>query len=120
MTIKNRINTCFIHLQDLKKAKEWYTTVFPFEIEAEADGDFLLFKMEGTELMLLQSHHQSITPLPYSVFFFETDNVEETYRELTGKGIRADEIEPFPEGMRGFHVYDPEGNMLLICSRPAA
>lgn len=92
----------------------------PERKDSFGDRDFLLFKMEGTELMLLQSHHQSITPLPYSVFFFETDNVDETYRELTGKGIRAGEIEPFPEGMRGFHVYDPEGNMLLICSRPAA
>ncbi|NOU89024.1 hypothetical protein GC102_25230 [Paenibacillus sp. LMG 31460] len=62
MLIKNRINTCFIHLKDLKKAKEWYKTVFPFEVSSESD-DFLMFKMEGTELILLQSHHKDITPL---------------------------------------------------------
>lgn len=117
MYIRNRINTCFIHLKDLKKGKEWYTTVFPFEIAAEGD-DFLAFKMEGTSLILLQSHHEDITPLPYSVFFFETPDVDIAFQELTQKGVKTDGIQPFPDGMRGCHVFDPEGNMLLICTPP--
>lgn len=117
MLIKNRINTCFIHLKDLKKAKEWYKTVFPFKVSSESD-DFLMFKMEGTELILLQSHHKDITPLPYSVFFFETSDVNQVFQELTQKGVKTDGIEEFPEGMQGCHVYDPEGNMLLICTPP--
>lgn len=115
MKIKNRIETCFIHLKDLKKAKEWYKMVFPFEVEAEGES-FLSFKMEGTGLMLLETHHEEITPLPYSVFFFETDNVDAVFKDLTDKGVKTDGIEPFPDGMRGCHVYDPEGNKLLICT----
>ncbi len=117
MEIKNRINACFIHLMDLKKAKEWYKTVFPFEVSAESDN-FLKFNMEGTELLLLQSHHKDIKPLPYSVFFFETPDVEQVFQELTEKGVNTDGIESFPDGMRGCHVYDPEGNKLLICTPP--
>lgn len=67
--------------------------------------------MEGTELMLPRSHHETITPLSYSVFFFETSDVEQAFEELTAKGIRTD-------GMRGCHVFDPEGSMLLICTPP--
>lgn len=119
MKINNRINTCFIHLKDLKKAKEWYKAVFPFEVDAEGD-DFLSFKMEGTGLLLLQTHHKDITPLPYSVFFFETSDVDQVFRELTQKGVKTDGIEAFPDGMRGCHVYDPEGNMLLVCTPPSA
>lgn len=117
MKITNRINTCFIHLKDLKNAKEWYKNVFPFEVAAEND-DFLQFQMEGTGLLLLQSHHEEIVPLPYSVFFFETSDVDQVFQELTRKGVKTDGIEEFPEGMRGCHVYDPEGNKLLICSPP--
>ncbi|MCC3373687.1 VOC family protein [Cohnella sp. REN36] len=117
MNIKNRINTCFIHLKDLKKGKEWYKMVFPFEVSAEGD-DFLEFKMEGSGLILLQSHHKDITPLPYSVFFFETSDVEQAFQELTQKGVKTDGIQPFPDGMRGCHIYDPDGNMLLICTPP--
>lgn len=118
MQISNRINTCFIHLKDLKKGKEWYKMVFPFEVMAEGD-DFLEFKMEGTGLILLQAEHENMTPLPYSVFFFETSDVEQVFRELTQKGVKTDGIRPFPDGMRGFHAFDPEGNMLLICTPPA-
>lgn len=118
MKIKNRINTCFIHLKDLKKAKEWYKTVFPFEIDAEGD-DFLSFKMEGTGLLLLKTDDEDIKPLPYSVFFFETSDVDQVFQELTQKGVKTDGIEGFPDGMRGCHVFDPEGNMLLICTPPS-
>ncbi|TMV43045.1 VOC family protein [Paenibacillus mesophilus] len=117
MLIRNRINTCFIHLKNLKKGKEWYKMVFPFEVLAEGD-DFLEFKMEGAGLMLLQAEHENITPLPYSVFFFETSDVDQAFQELTQKGVKTDGIRPFPDGMRGCHAFDPEGNMLLICTPP--
>jgi len=118
MKINNRINTCFIHLKDFKKTKEWYKMVFPFEVAAEGE-DFLEFKMVGTGLILLQADHKDITPLPYSVFFFETSDVDQAFQELTQKGVKTDGIRPFPDGMRGCHVYDPEGNMLLICTPPS-
>lgn len=75
--------------------------------------------MEGTELMLLQTHLESITPPPHSVFFFETSDVDQVFQDLTAKGVKTDGIEDFPAGMRGCHVYDPEGNKLLICSAPS-
>ncbi|GAA0342673.1 hypothetical protein GCM10008967_36400 [Bacillus carboniphilus] len=118
MKIKNRINTCFIHLKDLEKAKEWYKMVFPFEIESEKEGDYVSFKMEGTGLVLLQTHHKEITPLPYSVFFFETNDVDGVFQELQEKGVKTDPITSYGEGMRGCSVYDPEGNILLICTPP--
>ncbi|MBO9606650.1 MAG: VOC family protein [Paenibacillaceae bacterium] len=117
MKIRNKINTCFIHLKDLESAKKWYKATFPFEVAAEG-VDFLEFKMEGTGLILLQSHHKEMNPLPYSVFFFETPDVEQVFQELTIKGVKTNGIEAFPDGMRGCHVYDPEGNMLLICTPP--
>ncbi|QHW31719.1 VOC family protein [Paenibacillus rhizovicinus] len=117
MHIRNRINTCFIHLKDMERGKAWYKSVFPFEVEAEGE-DFLSFRMEGTGLMLLRSHHETIMPLPHSVFFFETSDVEQVFEELTAKGVETDGIQPFPDGMRGCHVFDPEGNMLLICTPP--
>lgn len=117
MKIKNQIRTCFIHLEDFEKGKKWYKEILPFEVEAESDT-YLSFKMEGTGLVLLKTHHVNITPLPYSVFFFETSDIEETFEELTQKGVKTDGIQSYPDGMRGCHIFDPEDNMLLICTPP--
>jgi predicted enzyme related to lactoylglutathione lyase len=113
--IKNRINTCFIHFKDLKKAKEWYKSVFPFEVDSEGD-DYLSFKMEGTGLILLQAHNMDFQPLPYSVFFFETSDVDQAFHELTEKGVKTDGIKSYSDGMFGCNAFDLEGNMLLICT----
>lgn len=118
MSISNRINSCFIHLKDFEKGKAWYKKVLPFEIEAEGDT-FLEFRMNGTGLILLQSYHNHITPLPYSVVSFETTDIDQVFQELRDQGIKTDGIEAFPAGMRGCHVYDPEGNKLLICTPPS-
>jgi predicted enzyme related to lactoylglutathione lyase len=113
MKIKNRISTCFIHFKDLKKAKDWYKAVFSFEVDSEGD-DFLSFKMEGTGLVLLQAQNNDFLPLPYSVFFFETSDVDQVFLELTQKGVKTDGIKSFSDGMFGCNVYDLEDNMLLI------
>jgi hypothetical protein len=39
-------------------------------------------------------------------------------KDTAQKGVKTDGIQPFPDGMRGCHVFDPEGNMLLICTPP--
>ncbi|WLD95464.1 VOC family protein [Alkalihalobacillus sp. AL-G] len=113
--MKNKINMCFIHLVDFEHSKDWYKNVFDFEVEAEGDG-FLEFKMEGTKLVLLKAMVDEIKPLPYSVYFFETTDVEKTQKELKQKGVKVDPIEPFGESMQGCHFYDPEGNKLLACT----
>ncbi|MGM7700573.1 VOC family protein [Pseudalkalibacillus sp. Hm43] len=116
MPVKSQINCCFIHLVDFEKSKEWYKKMFGFEVGAEGD-DFLEFNLDGPPLILLKAQVDDITPLPYSVFFFETEDVEKTRQELLEKGAKVDPIEPFGESMRGCHFYDPEGNMLLACTR---
>jgi predicted enzyme related to lactoylglutathione lyase len=117
MKIKNRISTCFIHFKDLKKAKAWYKAVFPFEVDSEGD-DFLSFKMEGTGLVLLQARNMDFNPLPYSVFFFETSDVDQVFLELTQKGVEMETggIQSYSDGMFGCNIIDLEGNMLLICT----
>jgi len=117
VNIRSGIRTCYIHLKNLKETKAWYKAVFPFAVEAESDH-FLTFRMDGMILCLLQTHHREITPLPYSVFRFETPDVRQAYQECVRKGVRADEPEHFPDGMRGFHIYDPEGNKFLIGEAP--
>ncbi|TFB21356.1 VOC family protein [Filobacillus milosensis] len=116
MPVKNRISRCFIHLVDFKNSKEWYKKMFNFKVASESNSH-IVFKMdEGPSLTLLQAQVDHITPLPYSVFFFETDDVEKTFQEFKNKGAKVDDIEPFGVDMRGCHVYDPEGNMILACT----
>lgn len=114
--VKNSIKMCFIHLVDFESSKEWYKNVFGFEVAVEGE-DFLEFKMDGPPLVLLKAMVDEITPLPYSVFFFETEDVEKTRNELVEKDVKVDPIEPFGESMLGCHFYDPEGNKLLACTR---
>ncbi|MBN8233959.1 VOC family protein [Halobacillus kuroshimensis] len=113
--MKHRIHTCFIHLVYFDRTKEWYKRVLPFDIQEEGDG-YLTFDLEGTGLVLLQAQTDSIRPLPYAPFFLETENIEETYRELKAKGVKVDDVESFGGSIYGCHFYDPEGNQLLTCS----
>jgi predicted enzyme related to lactoylglutathione lyase len=115
MPVKSRISCCFIHLVDFEKSKEWYKKVFDFEIAVEGDG-FLEFKLDGPPLILLQAQVDKITPLPYSAFFFETEDVEKTQKEFRDRGANVGEIESFGGNMLGCHIYDPEGNMILACT----
>ncbi|CDQ25124.1 VOC family protein [Halobacillus karajensis] len=100
--MKNQINSCFIHLVDFERTKDWYKEVLGFEVEAEGEG-FLQFKLEGPPLILLQAKGKEITPLPYSPFFFETDDVKETQKELREKNVNVGEIEHFGSKMYGCH-----------------
>ncbi|MCA1010586.1 VOC family protein [Halobacillus halophilus] len=113
--MKNKINRCFIHLVNFESTKEWYKNVLDFEVEAEGEG-FLQFKMNGPSLILLQAQVKEITPLPYSPFLFETDEIELTQTKLKEKNVKVDEIENFGGQMYGCHFYDPEGNKLLACT----
>jgi len=114
--MKNKINSCFIHLVHFESSKEWYKDVLEFEVAAEGDG-FLQFSCDGPPLILLQAQVDKITPLPYSPFLFETDHVEKTQEMLKKKGVQVDEIEHFGGNMYGCHFYDPEGNMFLACTK---
>ncbi|MFD2043575.1 VOC family protein [Ornithinibacillus salinisoli] len=115
MLVKNRIDCCFIHLVDFENSKEWYKNIFGFDVKVEGEG-FLEFDLDGPPLILLQAQVEKITPLPYSVFFFETMDVEKTQQTLKEKGAKVGDIENFGGSMRGCHFYDPEGNMLLACT----
>ncbi|GEN46364.1 VOC family protein [Alkalibacillus haloalkaliphilus] len=117
MLVKNKINNCFIHLVDFKSSKEWYKRVFGFKVKSEED-DFLEFDLEGTTLILLPAQVKELNPLPYSVFFFETNDIDQTYQQLVDMEVDVDDIRDFPEGMKGCHFYDPEGNILLACTTP--
>jgi len=113
--MKNKINSCFIHLVHFESSKEWYKDVLGFEVADEGDG-FVQFSCEGPPLILLQAQVDQITPLPYSPFMFETDNVEETLEMLKKKEVQVGEIEHFGCNMYGCHFNDPEGNILLACT----
>ncbi|WP_339329336.1 VOC family protein [Cohnella caldifontis] len=43
-------------------------------------------------------------------FNFHTDDVDGAYRALKEKGADVGEIESFDGGLRGFSLYDPDGN----------
>ncbi|MEI5908054.1 VOC family protein [Bacillus spongiae] len=113
--LKSEINRCFIHLVNFEETKEWYKDVLNFEVGHQGEG-VLEFVLNGPNLILLQAHVPTITPLPYSVFFFETTDVEKTHQQFKAKGVKVDEIENFGSSMKGFHFYDPEGNRLLACT----
>ncbi|WP_226577781.1 VOC family protein [Halobacillus litoralis] len=113
--MRNKIQSCFIHLVHFEESKAWYKEVLGFSVLDEGEG-YVKFQLEGPDLILLQAQVDAINPLPYAPFFFETDELEADYARLKAKGVKVEQVEHFGGSMYGCHFYDPEGNRLLVCT----
>ncbi|MUK89368.1 VOC family protein [Ornithinibacillus sp. L9] len=113
--IKNKINTVFVPVRDIKKASDWYSTILGVSGEVMHDHLFVA-SMKGTGLVLdempaWRKKGEDITPFQAPAVQFVTDDIEASYRFMEANGVEL--VTDIQHGH--FFVFkDLDGNMLMV------
>lgn len=109
-----------ISVDDLTKAKQFYTTALGLEVDDTNMPGMLLLKVKGADSVALyeKKNHQ---PATYTVLNFTVNNLEEAMKELEAKGVKFEryDLPDIKTDERGIADYgmmkiaffnDPAGN----------
>ena len=111
-------------VDDLAKAKEFYTETLGLKVEEQGVGLRIHLPGGGTVFSYPKDDHQ---PATFTILNFEVDNIDETVDELTNRGVQFERYEGAPQDekgiMRGHSQHmgpdiawfkDPAGNILAV------
>ncbi|MGH8005202.1 MAG: VOC family protein [Limisphaerales bacterium] len=110
--------TAIYHVNDLNKAKEWYSKVLGFGPYFD-EPFYVGFEVGGYELGL-QPDAESNAPKPAgSVAYWGIDDAHTAYRKLLQLGAKPhSEVQDVGEGILVGTVYDPFGNIFGVITNP--
>ena len=108
-------------------AKNFYTSTLGLSF-VEEDANALVFHVGSTPTMLRVVKVPSFTPAHFTVFGWETADLESTVRELSTNGVTFERYGYFeqdelgiwtaPGGARVAWFHDPDGNTLSLSQHP--
>lgn len=111
-------------VNDLAKAKEFYTETLELKVDNEGVGLRIHLPGGGTAFAYPKDDHQ---PATFTMLDFVVDNIDEAVDELKSRGVRFARYEGMPQDekgiMRGISqnmgpdiawFKDPAGNMLAV------
>src|SRR5688572_15967417 len=109
-------------VDDLDKAKQFYTETLGLDVEEFKDMGFLQLKPAGggTILIYPKDNHE---PATYTILNFPVSDVEKSVDELIAKGILMERYEGFDQDEKGIAhgngptiawFKDPAGNILSV------
>jgi predicted enzyme related to lactoylglutathione lyase len=112
-------------VDDLGKAKEFYTTVLGLQVE-EQEGMGLKFHLPGNAVFIYpKTQHQ---PATFTVLNFKVENIDQAVDELGKRGVQFERYKEMPQAdekgiLRGISANrgpdiawfkDPAGNILSV------
>ena len=108
----NRVEVIVQFCLDMEKSKAWYGDFLGLQAVDYGGG---LFALDGTTLLLAPASPG--TGRGGTGVYFQVDNVDEAFKELTDRGYRFNE-EPYdiPVG-RLVTINDPDGNIVGLEDR---
>jgi catechol 2,3-dioxygenase-like lactoylglutathione lyase family enzyme len=119
----------FIPTANAKAAREFYEKILGLTFESD-DQFALVFRVGPSRTMLRIATTPQFTPVPYTIFGWEVDNIHATVADLTAKGVefvRFDFLEQDKQGVwaapGGASVAwfkDPDGNTLSVSQHPTS
>ena len=119
--LARKVNAVFIHVSDLKKSAEWYSTLLgvPFNRD-EVEPPVYNIPVNNQTGLTLDDHSFdpgfSLRPSNHVLFNFHTDDIDEAYRFVKSMGAEITrEIERIGN-FAYFNFRDPDGNVLMICN----
>lgn len=112
-------------VDDLAKAKKFYTEILGVKVDDEGVGVRLHLPGGGTVFAYPKSNHQ---PATFTILNFAVENIDEAVDELTSRGVQFEHYESGPKTdkkgiMRGKEqnmgpdiawFKDPAGNILSV------
>jgi len=116
--MKLKVGPIQIFVSDLEKAKKWYTKILGMKlIEEYPDFKCILLRLGKAEFDIGvpdQSWGEGWDKVKIggrTPIFFETDNIEETWKELKKRGVKVvEELSKRPWGETKAVFADPDGN----------
>lgn len=119
--IAGKVNNVFIHVSDLKKSAEWYSSLLglPFNME-DVESPVYNIPVTSETGLTLDDHtfdpSFSLGASGHVLFNFFARDIDEAYDFVKSQGITiVREIERIGE-FAYFNFQDPDGNVLMICN----
>ena len=116
-------------VDDLAKAKEFYTEILGLKVDEEDEGLGLHLPGGGTVFAYPKDNHQ---PATFTILNFVVDNIDEAVAELTSQGVQFERYEGIPTDEKGIlrglslkmgpdiaWFKDPAGNVLAVLKEAA-
>lgn len=119
--IAGKVNNVFIHVKDLKKSAQWYSSLLglPFNMDAVESPVYNIPVTSQTGLTLDDHTFDPSfkwTPSGHVLFNFFARDIDEAYAFVKNQGISiVREIERIGD-FAYFNFQDPDGNVLMICN----
>jgi catechol 2,3-dioxygenase-like lactoylglutathione lyase family enzyme len=108
-------------VNDLAKAKEFYSATLGLRVEDEPAG--LSLHVPGRERAILIYPKPDHQPATFTILNFEVDNIDQAVDDLTSRGVRFERYEGIPSDARGIMrgngpniawFQDPAGNIMSV------
>jgi len=114
--VKNVVDTVFIPVNEIEKAKEWYGKILGIDGEI-MHGHLCVLDMKGTsvvldEMPLWRESEDKINPINIPFIQFATDDIYKSFQFMKDNGV---ELVTGIEHGHFFTIKDPDGNMLMVC-----
>ncbi|SES64575.1 hypothetical protein SAMN05216389_101229 [Oceanobacillus limi] len=119
--IKNKVNTIFVHVTDLKRSVKWYSQLLNQEVELETVSNPVYnIPMNQYTGLTLDAGPKGVTkqiqPSKNPLFNFHTDDIQQAYDYILELDYRVEsEIVTFDD-FAFFTISDPDGNVIMICT----
>ncbi|WP_113927908.1 VOC family protein [Bacillus sp. P14.5] len=119
--IRNRINTIFVHVRDLKESVRWYAELIdqPYDLKTVKDPVYNLPINHFTGLTL-DSGPEGVRKDPsrsdYPLFNFHTEDIEKAFTFVKGKDYEVCSDITRYEDFAFFTIKDLDSNIIMICT----
>jgi len=111
--LPTRVDTVFIPVKDLHRARDWYRDHLGLPVQWETDGYVCLETGGTTAITLAQA--REVHPSPHPILNLFTPDIEPAHRALSEQGLDTGLIQE-ASGVRWFTFSDPDGHLLGVCS----
>lgn len=119
--IASRVDTIFIHVENLEKSVHWYSKLLGVEVKDEIQGPIYTFDMGAGRPGLTLDNHcfdeiYELRPSNQPLFNLSSIDIHAAYQFVKELGAEiVTEIQTYPD-LSEFTFKDPDGNMLMICT----
>ena len=103
-----------IFVTDVVRSREWYTTIIGLKVEFEVPALKTVALQDDSDFTLLIGERPGQPISPSCVLTFQVDNVEEKYKELSGRGVAFRETPKKLAWGYGAELLDPVGYIVCL------
>ena len=122
MQVVDKLMMLMVAVSDMPKAKAFYVDKLGLKVATDYRQDddnwwVSLTLPEGGASITLATHHEHMK-LGTMTLYFATSNVADAHKELTNKGVKANDVKDDlygpGSGVKWFNLEDPDGNQVFL------